>query len=78
MKRHVTSLFWIEATLAAASALLLALTLVWEDWIEIIIGVEPDNRSGSLEWLIVIACLGTAVVFSVLARQEWRRAVRSQ
>ena len=77
MKRHLTPNFWIEAILAAASALLLVLTLVWEDWIEIIFGVDPDNHSGSLEWLIVIVCLCITIVFSVLARQEWRRALRS-
>jgi hypothetical protein len=78
MKRHFAPIFWIEAILAAASALLLVLTLVWEDWIEIVFGVDPDNHSGSLEWLIVIVCLCIAVVFSLLARQEWRRAVPSQ
>lgn len=78
MKRRLTTVFWIEAILAAAGTLLLVLTLVWEDWIEIAFGVDPDNRSGSLEWLIVIACLCVAVVFSVLARQEWRRAVGSR
>ena len=78
MKRHLTPIFWIEAILATASALLLVLTLVWEDWIEIIFGVDPDNHSGSLEWMIVIVCLCITIVFLVLARQEWRRAIRSQ
>jgi hypothetical protein len=78
MKRNVTTIFWIEAILAAASALFLVLTLVWEDWIEIVFGVDPDNHSGSLEWLVVAVCLCATVVFWVLARQEWRRAVRLQ
>lgn len=80
MKHHLTltPIFWIEAILAAASALFLVLTLIWADWIEIVSGVDLDNHSGSLEWLVVLACLGITVVFAALARQEWRRAVRSQ
>jgi len=78
MNRNLTPIFWMEAILAAASGFLLVLTLLWRDWIEIIFGVDPDNHSGSLEWLIVLACLCIAVLSSVLARQEWRRAVRSQ
>jgi hypothetical protein len=78
MRRPLTRTFWIEAVLAAASAGSLALTLLWHDWIEIIFGIEPDNSSGSLEWIIVVACLFVAIVFALLARQEWRRTARSQ
>jgi hypothetical protein len=78
MKYHLTPTFWIETILAAASALLLVLTLIWPDWIEIIFGVDLDYRSGSLEWLLALACLGITIAFAALARHEWRRAVRSQ
>lgn len=77
MRRQLTPLFWIEAILAGASTLFLVLTLVWEDWIEIIFGVDPDNHDGSLEWIIVVACLCIAVIFAVLARQHWRKAAHS-
>ena len=75
MRPQLTRTFWIEAALAAASALFLALTLLWQDWIEIVFGVDPDNSSGSLEWVIVGACLFVTVVFALLARQEWRRSL---
>jgi hypothetical protein len=78
MKRPLTRLFWIESLLGAASALFLVLTLVWKDWIEIVFGVDPDNHSGSLEWVIVIACLYMTMIFSVAARQEWRKAFATQ
>jgi hypothetical protein len=76
MRRHLTPIFWIEAILAAANALLLVLTLVWEDWIEIVFGIDPDNHSGSLEWLIVIVCLcalPSSSRFSHASHSSWRR-----
>jgi hypothetical protein len=78
MKPHFTPVFWIEAILAGASVLFLILTLLWEDWIEIVFGVSPDGGSGSLEWTIVIVCVLSAAVFAALARNEWRRAIRAQ
>jgi len=77
MKRTLTRIFWIETTLGAASTLFLVLTLVWKDWIEIVFGIDPDNHSGSFELLVVVVCLGIAVPFSLLARQEWRRVANS-
>ena len=78
MKRSLTRIFWIETTLGAASTLFLVLTLVWKDWIEIVFGIDPDNHSGSFEVFIVIICVGTTVLFSLLARQEWRKVAGSQ
>jgi hypothetical protein len=75
MRHQLTRTFWIATALAAASALSLALTLLWQDWIEIVFGVDPDNSSGSLEWIIVVACLFVTVVFALLARLEWRRSL---
>lgn len=65
--------FWIEIGLTITSGFLLALTIVWRDWIEIIFKVDPDENSGSLEWLIVIALVVTTVAFALLARSEWQR-----
>jgi len=64
--------FWIESLLAALSAILSVVTLVWHDWIEIVFGVDPDHGSGALEWLIVALAAGTAVAFAAIARAEWR------
>jgi hypothetical protein len=71
--RNVRARFWIEAGLAELSGCLLIITLVWRDWLEIVFGIDPDNASGGLEWLISLAMLAIAVVLSVLARLEWRR-----
>ncbi|WP_243769035.1 ABC transporter permease [Streptomyces cyanogenus] len=56
------------------SGILFIVTLVWRDWIERVFGVEPDQGSGALEWAIVAVTLCATVVFSLLARSEWRRA----
>jgi len=64
------------AGLACASALLLLMTLVWRDWIEIVFRVDPDQGSGSAEWLIVAASTVSTAVFSVCARIEWRHMRR--
>lgn len=51
----VRTRFWLEAILAALSTGFFILTLLSRNWIEIVFGVDPDNSSGSLEWLIVAA-----------------------
>lgn len=71
---QVRARFWIEAVLAALTGALFLLTLVSRDWIERIFGIEPDEGSGALEWLIVAALLVVTVAFIAAARNEWRRA----
>lgn len=66
--------FWVEFILACLSGGLAVLTLVRHDWIELLFGAEPDGGDGSLEWGIVVVFLILTVVFSALARTEWRRA----
>ena len=56
---------------------LLVVTLLWKDWIELVFRIDPDAGSGALEWSIVAVTLAFTVAFSILARQEWRRAVRA-
>ena len=29
------------------------ITFVWRDWIEILFRIDPDERSGAVEWVIV-------------------------
>jgi len=53
---------------------MLMFTAAWPDWIEAVLGVEPDGGDGSLEWAIVVVLAVGAVVPPVLARREWLRA----
>jgi hypothetical protein len=65
--------FWIEAGLAALTAILFVVTLISREWIEAIFNVDPDGGDGSLEWAIVAALFATSLTLSLLARAEWRR-----
>ncbi|MBT2546622.1 ABC transporter permease [Streptomyces sp. ISL-44] len=74
MMRNVRMRGWIEAIAATISGILLIVTLVWRDWIEEVFGVDPDQHSGALEWVIVALAVCATLTFSLLARGEWRRA----
>ena len=66
--------FWIEAALGWLSVTLAVLTLVWQDWIELTFGLDPDRGSGAAEWVIVMTSAATALACAALARAEWHRA----
>jgi hypothetical protein len=67
--------FWVEAAFAVISGVLLIVTFLWRDWIEILFDAAPDGGDGSLEWIITASLLTSMVIFSVLGRQEWRRGL---
>ena len=48
MRRNVRARFWLESTLGGISAILFLITLVWPDWIELILKVDPDRGNGSV------------------------------
>jgi hypothetical protein len=68
------SRFYVELILAAAALIVALVTLVWNDWIEIVFKVDPDAGNGSLEKAIVVALIAAAILAAWLARTEWRRA----
>jgi hypothetical protein len=74
MKRSPRRRFWVAVGLDALSAILFLLTLLIPDWIEAVFRVDPDQRSGSLEWAIVAALFFTIAVSSLVAHREWWRA----
>jgi hypothetical protein len=65
--------FWLELCLGVACAGLLVLTAAWPDWIEEVVGVDPDGGSGSLEWAIVVVLAVCAITLPLHVRAEWRR-----
>ncbi|WP_405358730.1 ABC transporter permease [Kitasatospora sp. NBC_00085] len=69
----VRPLFWLEIALGSLSGLLFLVTLVWPDWIELLLGLDPDAGSGAAEWLIVATTATVTVACAVGARTEWRR-----
>jgi hypothetical protein len=74
MKQQLRPLFWIEALLALGNAVLLVMTVVWKDWIEVVFNVDPDAGSGAVEWGVVAVTLLLTIAFLTMARSEWRRA----
>jgi len=73
MKNRLPLRFWIETALGAASAAVLAMTLVWPDWIERLFGLEPDAGDGSAEWGWAVAfAVATLVLFADAGRTWWR------
>jgi hypothetical protein len=74
MTQKLRRRFWIELSLVVANIVLLAVTIVWTEWIELLFQVDPDAGSGALEWTIAGVFLGLTIMFAVLARIEWRRA----
>jgi hypothetical protein len=46
---------------------------IWPDWIAFISGWDPDQHSGSIEWLIAAALFIVSAILIAIARTEWRR-----
>jgi hypothetical protein len=66
--------FWIDLALAIASAALVVITLLWKDWIEIVLRVDPDAGSGAVEWAVVAVSVCAMLAFSALAGRDLRSA----
>ncbi len=66
--------FYVELLLSLAALVVALVTLVWNDWIELVLKVDPDAGNGSLEKAIVVVLIGAAIVCAWLARLEWQHA----
>jgi hypothetical protein len=73
-RTRLTGAFWAEALLSGFSASLALLTLLWRDWIEIVLGFDPDHGNGSAEWIAVMVLVGISIGTGALARGRWLRA----
>ncbi|MFE4516948.1 ABC transporter permease [Kitasatospora sp. NPDC056783] len=65
--------FWLETALGGLSGLLLLLTLLWPQWIETLLGLDPDAGSGTVEWLVVALAAAVTAACALGARFEWSR-----
>jgi hypothetical protein len=66
--------FWIETTAATVGLVLALITLVLPAWLEVVFGIDPDQGSGSAEWILVGVAAAVAVIASIAARRELRLA----
>lgn len=64
----------VESSVAAVGLVLLIVTLVWSDWVEIVFGVDPDHGNGLVEWSIVGVAALCTVTCSTLVGVGWRAA----
>jgi apolipoprotein N-acyltransferase len=74
MVTQVRKRFWILASAGSIFVLFFVATLVWPNWLELIVGVDPDYGNGTIEWVTVTLSGLAASACFVLARMEWRRA----
>jgi hypothetical protein len=70
----VKKIVFLEGGLAVAFAFAFLITYFWPDWIERVFDAAPDQGSGEAEWGTAAVLGLITIVFSVLARMEWRRA----
>ena len=73
MNRTSRPPFSAQSGVALLSGFLAVLTLFWREWIEALLGVDPDAGSGSAEWLVVGLMASVALTSALLARVAWRR-----
>ena len=66
MRKTLRRRFWLETGMAIVTCVLFVVTLLYRDWIEVVFGVDPDNRSGVLEWLIVGALFVVTIALFTL------------
>ncbi len=64
--------FYLQIGFGIAAFLLFAITLIWNDWIEMVFNIDPDQNSGFVEWSIMGIALAVAVGLFMLAYYEWR------
>jgi hypothetical protein len=61
-----------DGLLAVFCLVALIVTAVWPDWIEEVTGLEPDNGSGTMEWLFLGVVGVLFLVFAVRAGRALR------
>ncbi len=71
--RDVRRRFWVESGAAVVTGVVLVVTALWPNWIELVFGAEPDGGGGELEWMLVGAMALATVTLCLLARVEWVR-----
>jgi hypothetical protein len=77
MQSRQAARFWVEITFGVASAVLLAMTLVWPDWIERWFKLTPDGGDGSAEWGWAAGFGIATIVLFVDAGLTWWRSSRA-
>jgi hypothetical protein len=73
VRRRLEKRSRIETALAVLTTALFVLTLITREWIEALIGWDPDHGNGALEWAIVVVLFAVSVALIAQARSDWRK-----
>lgn len=74
MNKNSRRRFWVDISLALFFGLLLLMTAVFPDWLELAAGWDPDRHDGSVERVIVAGLFLATALLAGRAVVEWRRA----
>ena len=78
MTHRLSLRLWIETILGVASPIAFVMTLIMPNWIERILGFEPDGGDGSAEWgLVILLGIATLVLLFDAIRLRSRLAQAS-
>lgn len=72
MRGRLRARFLVELALSFIAFAAVGAAVLVPDWIELILGVDPDQGSGAFEWALGLVALG-AIALALAARADWRR-----
>jgi hypothetical protein len=73
MNQQLPIRFWIELILGVLSAASVALALARPQWVESVLGIDPDGGDGSSEWKITLTLIVATLALFATAGHEWRK-----
>lgn len=74
MPHNLRMRFWFECALVLVSLSALVLTLISNNWIETLTGLDPDSGGGTAEWVVVVALMAVTISAFGMAGVELKRA----
>ena len=73
MREQLRQRFRAEVMLAALALIAGSATAIWPDWIEVVLGADPDHGSGAVELAIVVGLAVVSVAAAWAARATHHR-----
>ena len=67
---------WVEVVVGLTCAAFLALTILFPDWMEVLLGFAPDAGDGSAEWELALSWATVSVLMFGFAGRTWRKHIR--
>jgi hypothetical protein len=72
--RHAaTGRAWLKSPVAVFTLAAAIATVMHRQWFESLFGIDPDQRSGLLEWAVVSTGIGVSLALTASARNDLRR-----